>query len=358
MTAKLSIGIVSVSETAGGAEAHTLALGQGLAERGHTVVLHGRCPGWESTALPWTVPSLGPKWSRRTLLQGILRVPLEQRAVQALPPSSTYYMQFKREQIALTRTLAQRAPVVWTEHGRWTGALGGRALFAAYARAARHVSRIVCVSGEVAQDLHDVVDPERLVIIPNAIDTDRCTPCPPDQKRHFQQRLLPAHLQDRPVAVLASRLHPAKRHERAIKAAIAGGIALVVVGDGPDRTRLEDIAGGRGDIVFMGWRDDTVDFLRASDLYLYCGADTDGTSLAVLEAASCGLPVVGFDGDPGSDLVSRCGGLLLTDTDELTPDRVDELLSTPGGGRDYVTRMHGIDTWLDSYERIFLDVAA
>ncbi|CCH16351.1 glycosyltransferase family 4 protein [Micromonospora lupini] len=347
------ITMVSVSDTAGGAEAHTVALGRGLRDRGHDVTLYGRCPGWEERGLDRADIRLGPKWSRRTMAVGLLRVPVERHRTNAIADSSVYYLQFKREQIALTAPLARRAPVVWTEHGRWMGGPVGRLLLAGYARAAEHVSRVVCVSEAVAADLEPVVGRDKLVVVPNAIDTRRYAAPPPAMRAVLRQRLLPSRFHDRPVAVLAARLHGAKRHDRAVAAALASESALVVVGDGPDRERLERLAAGNVYVHFTGHRDDVPDLLAASDFYVYCGAETDGTPTCVLEAAAGGLPIVAFRGDPGTELIPYCGGLVLGEPTELTADAVSAMLERRGTGVAYVEQRHGRDRWLDAYERTF-----
>ncbi|SBT55138.1 Glycosyltransferase involved in cell wall bisynthesis [Micromonospora narathiwatensis] len=350
---RLTITMVSVSDSAGGAEAHTVALGQGMRDRGHDVVLYGRCPGWDEHSLTRREIGLGPKWSRRTMATGLLRVPIERHRTRTIADSSIYHLQFKREQIALTAPLSRRAPVVWTEHGRWMGGPAGRLLLAGYARAAEHVSRVVCVSAAVASDLEPVVGRDKLVVVPNSIDTRRYAAPSAPARAALRRQLLPSHLQDRRVAVLAARLHAAKRHDRAIAAATASGSALLVVGDGPDRERLERLSAGNTDVHFTGHREDVPDLLAASDFYLYCGAETDGTPTCVLEATAAGLPVVAFRGDPGTELVARCGGLVVEDPSELTAERASAMLELRGGGVAYVEQQHGRESWLDGYERIF-----
>jgi glycosyltransferase involved in cell wall biosynthesis len=350
----LSIAIVSVSGVPGGAEAHTVALGQGLRARGHGVALYGRCPGWDATGLPGHAIGLGPKWSRRTLAAGVLRVPLERHRARAVPTPSVFYLQFKREQIALTRTLSRKAPVVWCEHGRWLDGPAGRLLLRAYGRAATYASRIACVSAAVADDLRRVVDPAKLVVVPNAVDTSRYAQPSGPHRAELRRRLVPEHLQDRTVGVLASRLHPAKRHQRAIAAALASGSGLLVLGDGPARPDLERAAAGHPDVVFLGQRANVPDYLGAADFYLFCGTPSaEGMPTAVLEAAACGLPVVGFAGDPCLDLVDRCGGLTVADPAELTTERLAGLLPRRGDGAGYVREHHGRDVWLDRFESIF-----
>ncbi len=265
-------------------------------------------------------------------------------------------MQFKREQIAFSADLAAGAPVIWTEHGRWLGGLFGGALRNRYAAASRHVSRIVCVSGEVAADLAEFVNPKKLVVIPNAVDTNRYSVPDEESKRLLRDRLLPEHWRGRAVAVMASRLSADKRHDRAIALARAAEIPLAVVGDGPDRGRLEEVAAGSPDVLFLGYRQDIQDVLKAADCYIYSGGRTDGMPMAVLEAGATGLPLVGFAGDPGSDVITNSGGLLIGEDERPSAADLAALVAKASTSRDYVLRHHGKDRWLDAFEALFSDV--
>jgi glycosyltransferase involved in cell wall biosynthesis len=352
----LSVGIVSASDVAGGAEAHTVALGRGLRARGHDVVLYGRCPGWAEETLSLHPLQLGPKWSRTSLVTGLLRVPVERRRARAVPQHSVYSMQFKREQISLTKSVSSRGPVVWTEHGRWMRGGMGQLLLRGYARAARRVAKVVCVSAAVADDVRLVVPAEKVIVIPNAIDTASYE-VSPSRRARAREDLLPERLRDRTVAVLASRLHGAKRHDRAIAVALATGTPLIVIGDGPDRGRLERLVAGSPEVMFLGHRDDVSNWMAAADVYLYCGAETDGTPTAVLEAAASGLPIVGFRGDPGTELIQECGGVVVADPRHVTTDMITSMARQRGLGVSYAQRRHGIDAWLDAYEGIFRECA-
>jgi glycosyltransferase involved in cell wall biosynthesis len=352
----LSIGVVTASDVAGGAEAHTVALARGLRSRGHDVVLYGRCKGWEEAGLPRTPVDLGPKWSRRTLARGVLRVPAERRRAAAIPPCSVYHLQFKREQIALTHPLSRTAPVVWTEHGRWMGGAMGRALLVSYGKASRHAERVLCVSDAVAEDLRRVVDPAKLTIVPNAVDTDRFAPASDEHRMALRERLLPGRLGDRVTGVIAARLHPHKRQQRAVEATIAAGTGLVILGDGPVRHELEMAAGGHPDIIFVGHHENVADYLGATDFYFHCASPTEGMPTGILEAAACGLPIVGFQGDPCLEFVDRCGGVVLTEPAELRT-AVDILLDLRGSGVEYIRGHHSHEGLVDAYEQIFLECA-
>ena len=90
-----------------------------------------------------------------------------------------------------------------------------------------------------------------------------------------------------------ARLLPYKNVEVAVRAALAvDGPPLVVVGTGPDRERLERLAGDSGRVVFVGTVDD------AQLRWLYRGAallvafSYEDYGLTPLEAAAFGVPSV------------------------------------------------------------------
>lgn len=151
---------------------------------------------------------------------------------------------------------------------------------------------------------------------------------------------------DDPVRlVLVSRLSREKRAERAIRAVrvlVESGVRCVlpVIGDGPLRSRLEQLAAGLP-VVFHGHLTDRTAMaalVAEADIAVFPSpAETFG--LAVLEALACGTPVVvpaagaarELVGDPGSGLV--CDG-----TPRGLADGVRELLALPAGQRRRAAR--------------------
>jgi glycosyltransferase involved in cell wall biosynthesis len=111
-------------------------------------------------------------------------------------------------------------------------------------------------------------------------------------------------------------------------------------------------------VVFAGFREDVNDILAACDFYLYCGSPQDGMPTCVLEAAASGLPVVGFKGDVGAELIPSCGGLLIDHPGQLSQDVVAALADQSGCGVSYAVSNHGRDRWLSLYEDVFREVAA
>ena len=90
--------------------------------------------------------------------------------------------------------------------------------------------------------------------------------------------------------LVVSALVPYKRVELAIDAARRARVPLTVVGDGPERERLEQFADA--DVQFLGWRtnDEIRDLYRATTATILPGEEDFG--IVPLEAQACGRPVV------------------------------------------------------------------
>lgn len=111
---------------------------------------------------------------------------------------------------------------------------------------------------------------------------------------------LAGRLTGKRVFVTVGRLIASKRHAlllRGFAAAKATGLAgfkLLVVGDGPERAKLEALAAGlglTGEIEFLGAQKNVFKFLKASGCFVYA-SQVEGFPNALIEAVTCGVPVV------------------------------------------------------------------
>jgi glycosyltransferase involved in cell wall biosynthesis len=115
---------------------------------------------------------------------------------------------------------------------------------------------------------------------------------------------------------VVSALVPYKRVDLAIAAARRAGVPLTIVGDGPERERLEAMAGGSA--TFLGWIEnhEIRDLYRSTIATLLPGEEDFG--IVPVEAQACGRPVVALGR----------GGALDTVTDGETGVLVDEPTET------------------------------
>lgn len=143
---------------------------------------------------------------------------------------------------------------------------------------------------------------------------------PPVDTERFEIREQAAH----DYYLIVSRLVPYKRIDLAVEAANRLGRRLIVVGDGPERRRLRDMAGPT--VEFRGWLDDR----EVAELYAGCRAflfpGLEDFGIAPVEAQAAGRPVVAFgQGGAMETVVHEHTGILF---DEQTVDDLADAMRT------------------------------
>lgn len=184
----------------------------------------------------------------------------------------------------------------------------------------------------VSETLREVVEhafpvhARKLIVINNGVEQPTAqTSAREDNRENTRLRVL-----------VVGSLTPNKNVCLAIEAARQIPMDLTIVGDGPERGMLEDMARGqsRSRVRFVGQvaSEKVAEYMTASDIYLSC-SKSEGRSNAMLEAMASGLAVVCSDIGGHRELVSHeISGLLF----EL--DRIDSLLSSLGIVSDVNTR--------------------
>ena len=132
-----------------------------------------------------------------------------------------------------------------------------------------------------------------------------------------------------PRGLLPGRLGavPYKRVDQAVAACHELGRRLVVIGAGPERTRLEATAGPT--VQFLGWQTDEVirDHYRRCRALLFPGEEDFG--IVPVEALACGTPVIALGRGGAAETVDNTIGPLRRALRFVAPGR-DPDLGSPG----------------------------
>jgi glycosyltransferase involved in cell wall biosynthesis len=188
-------------------------------------------------------------------------------------------------------------------------------------------TRVLVNSQAVRQQLvtRDQVAPEKVRVVYNAVDVERFTGL-----WRRKNTLLPMVAErSRVVAVLANMYSRVKGHDCLISAArivcqSEPDVVFLLIGDGPERPRLEAQtrdAGLEKNIVFIGQRTDIPELLACCDLSVL-PSDNEAFPNALVESMSSGLPVV----------ATAVGG-----SKEIIENEVTGLLVPPGKPQELAT---------------------
>lgn len=355
---RVRVSPVVQSASAGGAERYMVRLYSALhGNHGIDPHLIGHVPGWTDDALPSTDPGLGPKWSGLSTLLRVPNVPRERASVRdtvrRLDPA-VIHMQFKREQISLTGAVVAEAPVVWTEHGRFLRGAQGRALAIGYRSAAQRVASIICVDAVVADDVRAVVGPKpRIETIPNAVDTSLFSPVTATERQIARSAL--GIEGAGPMLAWVGRMDPGKLPLLAAAVARAFDGVVVMAGTGSLADEVRGIQSPK--CRMLGHVDDPKPIYRAADALLFTSTGAgEGMPYVLLEAASCGLPIVTNKSSGFAPIVRAAGGVV---GDDDPPSLARAAVKATGD--EWADRSAQARTWAerhdeDSWTRLHLDL--
>ncbi|WP_444633046.1 glycosyltransferase [Cupriavidus oxalaticus] len=316
--------LLSTGLKTGGAEQQVAGLAQVFVRQGHDVAIVSLTPGCE-VPLPQGIAVLHLNM-RKTL-------PSMARALRQL---NKFVRQWRPHVIhahmvhanLLGRTLAALTtapPVICTAH---SAREGGRLRMLAYRLTDRWAALNSHVSESARQAMIDAgaVAPERIVVMPNGIDTDRLHP---DAALREATRTTLGIEPGTRLVVNIGRLVPEKSQlllihafAKMLQSSGHADTRLLIAGEGPMRGELETAIRhhhAENFIALAGNRRDIPALLNAADLFLL-SSDVEGMPLAVGEALACGCPVVATDaagvaellGDTGTIVPRGNGGALAT----------------------------------------------
>jgi glycosyltransferase involved in cell wall biosynthesis len=152
-------------------------------------------------------------------------------------------------------------------------------------RAAQRPDHMVAISTHIQKEIKKYYGRDSTVIHP-PVDTERFQHAKSKQRQGF---------------VITGRQTPYKRIDLAVAACTKLGLPLTVIGDGPERDRLAQMAGPT--ITFTGQIPDEqiASHLANAQAFIFPGLDDFG--IAPLEAMATGTPVIAYRGGGALDYV-------------------------------------------------------
>lgn len=149
-----------------------------------------------------------------------------------------------------------------------------------------------------------------------------------------------ARVSDGPVIGALGRLHEQKAFDVLVRALpMLPGVTAVLVGDGPERLRLERLAADLGvadRLVITGWRTDARRYLGSFDVFVL-PSRYESFPLSILEAMLASLPVVATNVGSVADAVHHGETGLLVPLED--PDAVADAVSAILGDEASRVRM-------------------
>lgn len=207
----------------------------------------------------------------------------------AIPHASAAFL---AKQILRSRGI--NIPVVTTLHGTDITLVGKDASYEPVVTFSINQSDgVTTVSADLRRETYEYFAIEKdIQVIPNFIDLKRFKK---QDKSHFRAAIAP---EGEKLLIHTSNFRSVKRVEDVLR--IFCGVRkiipakLLLVGDGPDRSRMEKLAREldcQRDIRFLGKLEAVEEVLSVSDLFLM-PSENESFGLAALEAMACEVPVV------------------------------------------------------------------
>jgi glycosyltransferase involved in cell wall biosynthesis len=240
----------------------------------------------------------------------------------------------------------------------------------------RRADRFVCLSGEMREEfIRAGISPDRILTIPNGVDTERFRPADPEERSRLRRMLA---LPDGPVVIYTGRLVRYKGLPELLEAwrKIAfehPDACLVLVGEGGgdlqacEEELRQNVAtqGLTRSVRFTGAVENVEDWLRAADIFAFPTHD-EAFGLSLVEAMACGLAVVSTRVGGLADIVRD--GVNAVAVPPASPEALAEALRSLVADPTYRQRLgeaarmhvrthHDVDAVCDAYQRLLVVLA-
>jgi len=371
----------------GGPALHVSYLSAGLRERGYETILVAGSVGQGEQSMAYVADDLGvpvvtiPHLHREiSPVRDLLATIRLARIIRAERPAILHTHTAKAGAVGRVAALlaGRRRPpiIVHTFHGHVLRGYFGRFWTGVFRLLERVLARItdvlVAVSPEVRDELvaFGVAPATKFRVIRLGIELDERLS--PDGAARAETRRVMGVADERFVVGWIGRMTAVKRTDvvlESFRRLRDEGVdaVLCMVGDGPDRHSVENLAGGLGimrDSLFPGYQEDVGPFFAAFDVFVLPSGN-EGTPVTAIEALASGCPVVatrvggvpdvvtdgedGFLVDPG-DVEGLAASLARLANDPALRARMG------GAGRERMRSRYAVDRLIDDVDRLYREL--
>jgi glycosyltransferase involved in cell wall biosynthesis len=189
-----------------------------------------------------------------------------------------------------------------------------------YAPALSRYDRVIVFSDLQAKVLNRLgVHETRLAVIPNGVDPERWSPAPSHPVSISKElHAVRSRLGDQRIFLYMGRIATEKNVEallRAWRLVKPAGCRLVIVGDGPLRSTLQNVYGnGIGDLLWWGYEanlNTRIALLQCAEVFVLPSL-VEGLSIALLEAMACQCACVATDAGADGEVLAGGAGIVLS----------------------------------------------
>lgn len=249
---------------------------------------------------------------------------------------------YKTDIIGYLATRGTSCKIVSTPHG-WSRKMDFKLW--CYEMADRMVFPLLDGVAPLSEDLYSSLAKmpflrKRLYFIRNGVDLSEI-----DEIREIESTLLNGKKEGKIILGYIGQLIPRKGLDNLLKAVSllqSRNCELYLIGDGPERERLEHIAEEkkiREKVHFLGFQTDRLKFLLGFDV-LILPSRLEGIPRCLMEAMAAGVPVVASDIPGCNDLIDdeRTGLLFSVEDCEHLAWTLEKILSSPDLRKSLVTK--------------------
>ena len=225
---------------------------------------------------------------------------------------------------------------------------------------AKYVDKIICVNEDCIPIYAEWgIDRDKLIVIPNGIDTKKFSP----GKSNIKKKLNCKNL-----VVFWGRLGYQKNIQllvKSFKQIKTPDTKLAIIGKGPDINKLRTIADNDENIIFTGYLPDNelLEYARGADVAVLPSLG-ESWGLVIGEAMACELAVISSDVGKAKELIGKDRGIILkNEIENEISENIDYLLSNKKiakemgeKGRKFIVERYGWDEVAQKTEKLYKEV--